>query len=157
MGMIKSLDSVLVYLNDHSLWNQSQICNITCDVTHSFQNILVLCNTAIENWFLNICKYLISIVIWGHRIWNFYIIYWIFLFLTYETQPFFLSLKNLFIKKKKKKKKSKAGRHCLDPELLWLWHRSAAVALIQPLAWELLYAAPATLPKNNFFKNSEYG
>ena len=25
--------------------------------------------------------------------------------------------------------------------LLWLWHRSAAAALIQPLAWELPYAA----------------
>ena len=24
----------------------------------------------------------------------------------------------------------------LDPELLWLWHRPAAVTPIQPLAWE---------------------
>ena len=28
----------------------------------------------------------------------------------------------------------------LDPSLLWLWHRLAAVAPIQPLAWELPYA-----------------
>ena len=27
-----------------------------------------------------------------------------------------------------------------DPELLWLWCRLAAAALIQPLAWELPYA-----------------
>ena len=34
-----------------------------------------------------------------------------------------------------------------DPELVWLWCRPAAVALIQPLAWELPYAAGATLKK----------
>ena len=28
-----------------------------------------------------------------------------------------------------------------DPALLWLWHRPAATALIQPLAWEPPYAA----------------
>ena len=34
------------------------------------------------------------------------------------------------------------GRRCgLDPELLWLWYRLAAVALIPPLAWEPPYAA----------------
>ena len=32
-------------------------------------------------------------------------------------------------------------RHSLNPELLWLWCRPAPAALIQPLAWELLYAA----------------
>ena len=32
-----------------------------------------------------------------------------------------------------------------DPMLLWPWHRSAATALIQPLAWELQYAADAAL------------
>ena len=33
------------------------------------------------------------------------------------------------------------GRRCgSDPELLWLWHRPAATALIQPLAWETPYA-----------------
>ena len=28
-------------------------------------------------------------------------------------------------------------RHGSDPALLWLWHRPAAAALIQPLVWEL--------------------
>ena len=27
-----------------------------------------------------------------------------------------------------------------DPELLWLWRRLVATALIRPLAWELPYA-----------------
>ena len=27
-------------------------------------------------------------------------------------------------------------RRCLDPALLWLWHRLAATAPIRPLAWE---------------------
>ena len=31
-------------------------------------------------------------------------------------------------------------RCSLDPALLWLWSRPAATALIQPLAWEPLYA-----------------
>ena len=31
-------------------------------------------------------------------------------------------------------------RRGLDPALLWLWHRLAAAAPIQPLAWELPYA-----------------
>ena len=32
------------------------------------------------------------------------------------------------------------GHSCgLDPKLLWLWLWQAAVALIQPLAWELPY------------------
>lgn len=31
-------------------------------------------------------------------------------------------------------------RRRLDPALLWLWHRLAAVALIWPLAWELSHA-----------------
>ena len=30
-------------------------------------------------------------------------------------------------------------RHGLDAALLWLWCRPAAVAPIQPLAWELPY------------------
>ena len=34
-------------------------------------------------------------------------------------------------------------RHASDSTLLWLWYRLAAVALIQPLAWEPLYAAGA--------------
>ena len=32
-----------------------------------------------------------------------------------------------------------------DPEWLWLWHRRAAVAPMQPLAWESPYAADAAL------------
>ena len=32
-----------------------------------------------------------------------------------------------------------------NPVLLWLWGRPAAVALIQCLAWELLYAVGAAL------------
>ena len=37
-------------------------------------------------------------------------------------------------------------RRCsLDPELLWLWCRRAAAALMQPLAWELPYAAHVAL------------
>ena len=34
-------------------------------------------------------------------------------------------------------------RHGSDPELLWLWHRPEAMALIQPLAWESPYAVGA--------------
>ena len=36
---------------------------------------------------------------------------------------------------------------CLDPTLLWLGHRLATAALIQPLAWELPYAAPTALKR----------
>ena len=33
------------------------------------------------------------------------------------------------------------GHRCIsDPELLWLWGRLAAVALIRPLGWEPPYA-----------------
>ena len=38
-------------------------------------------------------------------------------------------------------------RYGLDLVLLWLWCRLAAAALIQPLAWELSYAAPMALKK----------
>ena len=38
-------------------------------------------------------------------------------------------------------------RHGSDPELLRLWYRPAAVALIQPLAWELLYATDVALKR----------
>ena len=34
-----------------------------------------------------------------------------------------------------------------DAMLLWLWCRPAAVALIQPLAWEISYASDVTLRK----------
>ena len=35
----------------------------------------------------------------------------------------------------------------MDPAFLWLWHRPAAVAPIQPLAWELPYALAVALKK----------
>ena len=38
-------------------------------------------------------------------------------------------------------------RRGLDPELLWLWRRLAATALIRPLAWEPPYPAGAALEK----------
>ena len=38
-------------------------------------------------------------------------------------------------------------RHGLDPALLWLWRRPAAVALIRPLVWEPPYATGAALKK----------
>ena len=38
-------------------------------------------------------------------------------------------------------------RHSSDPEWLWLWHRSAAVALIRPLAWAIPYAAGVALER----------
>ena len=38
-------------------------------------------------------------------------------------------------------------RHSLDPELLWLCCRLAAIAPIRPLAWELPYASDAALKK----------
>ena len=38
-------------------------------------------------------------------------------------------------------------RHGSDPALLWLWHRPAAAAPVQPLAWELPYATGAALKK----------
>ena len=34
-----------------------------------------------------------------------------------------------------------------DPELLWLWRRPVATALIRPLAWEPPYAAGVALEK----------
>ena len=41
-----------------------------------------------------------------------------------------------------------AGCRCgLDPELLWLWCRLAATALIQPLAWEPPYASGSALKR----------
>ena len=46
-------------------------------------------------------------------------------------------------------------RSALDLVLLWPWHRLAAAALIQPLAWKLVYAIPAALKTEEnsiFFK-----
>ena len=40
---------------------------------------------------------------------------------------------------------SSGSRGSLDPVLLWLWHRPAAAALIQPLAWELPYATAVAI------------
>ena len=45
-------------------------------------------------------------------------------------------------------------RRCSDPELLWLWYRSAAVAPIQPLSWELTYAKGAA-PKSKKTKKKK--
>ena len=43
---------------------------------------------------------------------------------------------------------SGVGCRCsLDPALLWLWYRPAAVALILPLAWESPYAVGSALRK----------
>ena len=36
-------------------------------------------------------------------------------------------------------------RHGLDPALLWLWHRPVVTTPVQPLAWELPYAADVAL------------
>ena len=45
-------------------------------------------------------------------------------------------------------------RRGLDPALLWLWRRPAAVALIRPLAWESPYASGAALKnkKDSYMK-----
>ena len=40
-------------------------------------------------------------------------------------------------------------RHGSALMLLWLWYRPAGVALIQPQAWELLYAAGVVLKKTH--------
>ena len=47
-------------------------------------------------------------------------------------------------------------RHGLDPVLQWLWCRPAAVALIQPLAWKLLYAVGVALKKQKKEKYMTY-
>ena len=38
-------------------------------------------------------------------------------------------------------------RHGLDPLLLWLWHRLAAIAPIGSLAWEPPYAVGVALKR----------
>ena len=40
-------------------------------------------------------------------------------------------------------------RYGLDPEWLWLWLWPAAVAPIQPLAWEIPYATGMALKSKN--------
>ena len=48
------------------------------------------------------------------------------------------------------------GCRCvLDPVLVWLWNRLAAVVPIQPLAWELPYAMCVALKKKK--KNQHTG
>ena len=47
-------------------------------------------------------------------------------------------------------------RRCSDPTLLWLWCRPAAIALIQPVAWELPYAANAALKKAKKERKYQY-
>ena len=40
------------------------------------------------------------------------------------------------------------GQKCgLDPELLWLWRKLVATALIRPLAWEPPYPSGAALKR----------
>ena len=46
-------------------------------------------------------------------------------------------------------------RHGLDPVLLWLWLWPAAVALIQPLAWELPYAEGTALKGEKTKQNKQ--
>ena len=41
------------------------------------------------------------------------------------------------------------SRCCFDPVFLWLWCRLAAIAAIQPLAWEPPYAVSVTLKRQN--------
>ena len=41
-----------------------------------------------------------------------------------------------------------------DLALLWLWRRSAAIALIQPLAWELRYALRGALKRQTNINNN---
>ena len=40
-------------------------------------------------------------------------------------------------------------RHGSDLGMLWLWCRPTAVALIQPLVWEVPYATSAAIKNNN--------
>ena len=49
------------------------------------------------------------------------------------------------------------GRRCvLDPALLWLWGKLAAAAPIQPLAWELPYAAGVALKRKKNILRPHY-
>ena len=43
----------------------------------------------------------------------------------------------------------------LDPELLWLWHRLAATALIGPLTWEPPYAVGTALKRQKAKKKKD--
>ena len=48
-------------------------------------------------------------------------------------------------------------RRSSDPELLWLWCRPEATALMRPLAWEPPYAAEAALELAKIQKKKLYG
>ena len=49
------------------------------------------------------------------------------------------------------------GHGCgLDLMLLWLWCRPVATALIQPLAWEILYAAGVAQRRKKKKKKRKY-
>ena len=48
-------------------------------------------------------------------------------------------------------------RHGSDPALLWLWHRPATTAPIQPLAWESPYAVGAALKRHQTNKHTKCG
>ena len=49
------------------------------------------------------------------------------------------------------------SRRGSDPGLLWLWCRLAAIALIQPLAWEPPYATGAAVKKKKKEKRNSLG
>ena len=48
-------------------------------------------------------------------------------------------------------------KHGSDLVLLWLWHRSAATALIRPLAWEPPYAADVALKRQKEKRSLDMG
>ena len=47
-------------------------------------------------------------------------------------------------------------RSSLDPVLLWLWCRLAAIAPIQPLIWKLSYTAGAAVKRKKFKKEVQH-
>ena len=46
-------------------------------------------------------------------------------------------------------------RHGLDPMLLWLWHRPAAIPLIWPPAWEFPHAWHVALKSNKYINKGK--
>ena len=48
-------------------------------------------------------------------------------------------------------------KHSSDPALRWLWHKPAAAAPIQPIAWELQYAVGAALKRQKRKKEKQKG
>ena len=47
-------------------------------------------------------------------------------------------------------------RFGLDPALLWLWRRLAAIALIRPLAWEPPHAEGAALKRQKMKRKENW-